>query len=114
MRTIVVGSRHVSTYDDLLDAVEEAQFTPSSITSSITRWGDKLAEKYAREHNLKIHRVKLRPILNAEYSRDFELIRNSDAMIILYSGMSHDTKHLFELAQEFHLTIFRWNVRLIS
>ena len=116
MRTIVVGSRHVSTYDDLLDAVEGAQFTPSAIVSSTSRWGDKLGEKYAQEYDLEIIRVSLRAPYNeySEYERDLRMIQMSKAMIILYSGMSSDTRALFELVQKHQLHIFKWNVRLIS
>ncbi len=113
MRTIVVGSRHVSTYDDLLDAIEEAQFTPSAIVSSISRWGDKLGEKYAQENSLEIIRVPIKHHIN-EYERDLKMISLSSAMIILYSGMSSDTRYLFDMAQKHQLLIFKWNVRLIS
>lgn len=116
MRTIVVGSRHVSTYDDLLDAIEWAHFTPSAIVSSIGRWGDKLGEKYAREYDLEIIRVPMKTphTQHTEYERDLKLIRMSSAMIVLYSGMSSDTRFLFELAQKYKLHIFKWNVKLIS
>ena len=118
MRTIITGSKTVVTYQDLLDAIDNAPFKVTSIVSGIIHWGDALGERYANENDLSIERIEAEVFDHrnrAEYLRMVDMIDHADALIVLWSGMSNDMQVLSHLAHSRSIIIiFIWHVKAIS
>jgi hypothetical protein len=99
MKLIIAGSRTLTRYEWLVDAILQSGFKPREIVSGGARGPDKLGERYAAEMGIQ---VKLFPAQwdkfgkSAGYRRNAEMGDYADALLILYDGVSKGSKHMFE------------------
>lgn len=107
-RLVVCGCRDFSDYNLLsleIDAYVKKLDNAFSliIISGGASGADKLGEKYAKEHNLK---VELYPALWDKYGKSAGVVRNremadvSDGVIAFWDGESKGTKSMIESARE--------------
>lgn len=117
MKTLIVGSKIVVEYDDLVNAIKYAPFQPTKIISTSNRWGDQLGERYARENNLPISYFNI-PIYfppNVEIVHQlYEMLSFIDALIILWAGMSIDTQMIARIAYEKKIKTSIWYVKALD
>jgi hypothetical protein len=107
MKLAVVGSRTFNNYDLLKKEIDEIrkQYNITEIVSGGANGADKLAEKYARENNLKI---TIFPALWNKYGKRAGFIRNEkiwqhcDLGIAFWDGESKGTKHSFLLSKKYN------------
>ena len=109
MRVIVAGSREFNDYDVVKEAIEESQFSVTTIVSGGARGVDALGEQYAEEMNLKLnlfypdwdlHRKAAGPIRNAK------MAENADALVAIWDGKSRGTKNMIETARKKGLRVY--------
>ncbi len=104
MKLAVVGSRSFNDYDCLskeLDYIRKKQ-NITLIVSGGANGADRLAEQYAREHNIEILILKAewdKHGKRAGYIRNVEIWNNSDFGIAFWDGKSKGTQHSFEIAK---------------
>lgn len=121
MITIVAGSRHISDYNILLEAIKEAQvierIIPTSIVSGTAKGADKLGERYAVEQGLPLMQYPAdwkKHGIRAGFIRNTEMAEKSEALIALWDGKSNGTKHMIKEARRLNLRVFVYCVKKTS
>lgn len=114
MRTIVAGSRGVSSFE-LVEWVCLSAFwqwqepRPEHILCGLARGVDALGEKFAHKYKIP---VKYYPADWAGYGRsaghvrNMEMSRNADALIAIWDGASPGTKHMIDMARARHIETY--------
>lgn len=96
----IVGSRGFNDYKLLSDHVR--LYKPSLIVSGGARGADKLAEQYAKEHNIEMLIIKPEWDLygnEAGFRRNIDIINHADSVIAFWDGESKGTKHSISIAK---------------
>lgn len=101
MRTIIAGSRGVTDYTLVEEAVAQSGFTITEVVSGCARGVDKLGEEWASLHQVPVKRFPANWDLlgkSAGFIRNEEMGDYADALIAVWSYGSHGTKHMIEVA----------------
>ena len=109
MRTIIAGSRGITDYRQVCDAVTESCFDVTTVVSGTARGVDQLGEQWARGHGVPVDRFPAqwnRDGKAAGYKRNVVMAILSDALIALWDGKSRGTKHMIEEAKRRGLRVF--------
>lgn len=114
MKTIIAGSRGITDYDIVLDAMRLARqkkIVPTVVVSGAARGVDKLGERWGHERGLEV--VQFPAIWKmfgkgAGRVRNAQMARYSDALVAVWDGQSRGTKHMIEVArlQGLHLYVY--------
>ena len=108
LRVIVAGSRTITDYRLVVQAIQESGFTIREIISGGARGVDQLGLRYARGHKIPT------AVFPANWKRDGRaagFIRNekmaevAHALIAVWDGKSKGTKHMIDLARKLDLTV---------
>lgn len=106
MRTIIAGSRSITNYQVLLDALACIDWTITEIISGMAGGADLLGEQHAKENNIPLNQF---PALwkrygrQAGYLRNVEMAENADACIVLWDGQSRGAKMMIDIAKQHKL-----------
>ena len=101
MRVIIAGSRTITSYDTVKEAVANSGFTITTVISGCARGVDQLGEKWANENGVKIARF---PANWEKYGKRAGAIRNAamadnaDALIAVWDGKSAGTRDMIKQA----------------
>jgi len=106
MKFAIVGSRTFNDYELLKDEVDKL-LKECNITEIVTggaKGADSLAERYAKENNLKL--TIFHPEWNkygkrAGYIRNDKIWQYADIGIAFWDGKSKGTQHSFKLAEKY-------------
>lgn len=111
MRTIIAGSRGITDYKVVCDAIESAALfgiEPGQVVSGAANGVDKLGERWAAEHGVPVRQFvpewKQGP--TAGFARNYTMAQNSDALIAVWDGKSEGTKHMINLARKYKLAVY--------
>ena len=104
-RLVVAGSRDFDDYALLSAALDKllAGKTNITIVSGTARGADRLGERYAAEHNLRIERF---PAEWEKYHkgagpiRNMKMVQSADAVIVFWDNESSGTKNIIECARK--------------
>ena len=109
MRTIIAGSRKITDYKTVLNAIrksiEISGIRPTCIISGGANGIDKLGEKFAKEFEfpLEIHNAEWDKYGNkAGFVRNEQMALVSDALIAIWDGESKGTKHSIDLSTKYN------------
>lgn len=108
MRTIIAGSRTITQYSALLEALEFADWEMTHIISGMARGVDSLGERYARENKIRLSGYRAlweEHGKRAGYLRNVQMAESADACVIVWDGKSRGTRHMIRVAQEHGLQI---------
>jgi hypothetical protein len=114
MKTIIAGSRDITSYDIIEAAIQESGFEITEVISGTARGVDRLGERWAELHNIPIRRF---PAMwgvygkRAGFQRNIQMLRNADALVAVWDGKSKGTNHTIKCAKDFELKTF---VKMIS
>ena len=106
MKLAIVGSRTFNDYELLKNEVNKliTEYNITEIVSGEANGADKLAERYARENELKLtvyyaqwHRYGKK----AGYMRNDKIWQYADLGIAFWDGKSKGTQHSFKLAEKY-------------
>ena len=109
MKVIIAGSRTITDYQVVEEAIKESGFNIVEVVSGKARGVDRLGELYAELNNLYIksfwadwHRYgkAAGPIRNRQMA-DY-----ADALIAVWDGQSKGTLHMINIAKEKELKVF--------
>ncbi len=115
MRTIIAGSRNITRYKDVEDAVLFGSITPTVILSGGANGVDKLGEQWAVEYNrpLEVYPADWeRYGRGAGFKRNALMASKADALIAVWDGKSHGTHHMIQIANNMGLKVFVYKVDL--
>ena len=99
MKIVIAGSRSITDYTVLCDAIFLSDFSISEIVSGCARGPDSLGERWAIEHSIPIHKF---PADWGRFGKAAGSYRNSDmadycdAGIILWDGESKGTLDMID------------------
>ena len=118
MKTIIAGSRFEekpkiieARYAELLDAMADFELfgTITQVVSGTARGVDRLGERWAREHGIRVARFPadwLNHGTSAGFRRNQEMANYADALIALWDGQSRGTANMIDLARRRGLLVF--------
>lgn len=109
MRTIVAGSRTVTDYATVEQAIKDCPWVISKIISGHAKGVDKLGELYAKAHKipLEIYPAQWEIYGNrAGYVRNEHMASKADTLIAIWDGVSTGTGHMIDIARSMGLKIF--------
>jgi len=109
MKTIIAGSREVTSYHEVKQAIEKSEFDITQVVSGCARGVDRLGEKFAADYNIPC--VKFPADWNthgkrAGYLRNQQMADYADALIAIWDGESRGTKHMIDIATKAGLAVY--------
>lgn len=102
MRTIIAGSRGCTDMGELLAAIADCGWFPTTVISGTARGADRLGEIWANEERVPCERFPPdwgRHGKSAGYKRNEKMADNAEALIALWDGASVGTRHMIDIAQ---------------
>ena len=102
MKVIIAGSRDITDYNIVYEAVNNSGVAPyiTEIVSGGARGVDKLGELYAKNNNIpvKIFLADWNTYnKSAGYKRNLEMGNYADYLIAVWNGESKGTKHMIDI-----------------
>lgn len=130
MITIIAGSRIITNYEVVLNAINASQFDISAVVSGRVPGVDLLGERYATELDLPIHyfvpqwdnittpgadvRVnqygkKYNAL--AGFMRNDEMAKFAESLIAVWDGKSKGTQHMIKKMRSLNKPVFIWTIK---
>lgn len=109
MKVIIAGSRTITHYEDVWDAVKDSGFGFTEVVSGGAKGVDQLGEQWAHEHGVPI--VRFIPEWTkyghaAGPMRNDKMARYAEALVAVWDGESRGTKNMIELATRYNLKVY--------
>lgn len=109
MKVIIAGSRSITDYLAVSQAINEAHFDITEVVSGGAPGVDRLGEKWA-----KIQGIPIKQFLaewgkrgkKAGYLRNVEMAKYADSLILVWDNRSHGSRMMREIAKDFDLHMF--------
>lgn len=109
MHVIIAGSRGLTNRRLISHAIHASGFPISSVISGAARGVDQLGERWAKEHGIPVLRMPAEWKTygrSAGYRRNEDMASLGDALIAIWDGKSHGTRHMIETARKRGLRVF--------
>ncbi len=109
MKVIIAGSRKIDSYDRVLGVVANSNFKITEIVSGAAKGVDSIGEDIAYNFGIPVVRF---PAAWDKYGKVAGYIRNeqmanyADALIAIWDGRSHGTKHMITVAKKLSLQVY--------
>lgn len=113
MRTILAGSRSCEDLHDMEDAIAFSKINITHVLNGRAKGADHLGVLWARNNNIPITEFLAdweRYGRGAGFKRNAQMAANADALIALWDGKSHGTKHMIDIATAMKLRVFVYEV----
>lgn len=117
MKTIIAGSRTITDYDLVVQAVKESGFTITEVVCGLAKGPDTLGEQYAIENNIPIAYFPADWSGNGRAAgpiRNEQMGNYSQALICVWDGKSRGSKHMIDYAKKKNLLVYVKNVNEIN
>ena len=113
MKVIIAGSRFITNYELLLDAIIEADFEITEVVCGAAVGVDSMGERYAKENNIKLsyfyadwHSLGKA----AGFKRNEQMGNYGEGLIAVWDGKSKGTKHMISYAKKRKLKVYVKNL----
>jgi hypothetical protein len=109
MKTIIAGSRSITNYDQILEAISLSNIIITTVISGTANGVDKLGERFAKDHDIPVLQFPAdwdKYGKKAGYLRNIEMAEVGDALICVWDGQSHGSKHMIEIATRRGLKVY--------
>lgn len=112
MKCVICGSRSITSYELLVEAIKDSGFEITEVISGSARGADLLGERWAEENGVKLTRM---PAQWVKYGKRAGPLRNEEmaryaapdgCMIALWDGESSGTQNSISLAQQYKLKLY--------
>ena len=108
MIVIIGGSRGITDYAEVCQAIHDCGYEITKIITGGARGVDRLGERYAQEHGIA---CEARPATwalgrSAGFVRNRELAELGDALVAVYDGQSRGTAHVINLMRKLGKPVF--------
>lgn len=113
MKTIIAGSRDIADMFLLMKAIQLSQFNISEVVCGMATGMDTIGERWALYNDIPV--IYFPADWNtlgkrAGYVRNKEMAKYGEGLIAIWNGVSKGTKHMIDLAVEYKLKTFVWNL----
>lgn len=108
MKTIIAGSRQISDYAMVEDAISQCAWRPTVVISGAARGVDTLGERWAEDNGVPVERFPAdwgKHGKSAGYKRNLEMVDHAEALIAIWDGESRGTKHMIDIARRAGLKV---------
>lgn len=108
MKTIIAGSRNITDYSIVEDALTKISWRVTGVVSGTARGVDRLGEQWARNHGVTVRQF---PADWDKYGkaagsiRNEEMASNADALVAIWDGASRGTQNMVEQAKRHGLKV---------
>lgn len=109
MKVIIAGSRDITDYAMLEEAVHASGFEVTEVVSGGARGVDTMGERWAKEHGVPVKVFKAQWDLHGKRAgpfRNMEMGDYADALIALWDGKSRGTLHMINYSESRHLRVW--------
>ena len=113
MRTIIAGSRNITDYNVLLQAIQECPFSISTILSGTARGVDKMGERFAVEQKIPLEKYPAdwnKYGKSAGYKRNELMAEKAEALLSIWDGKSKGTKNMINIAKIKGLKVYIYKI----
>jgi len=109
MKVIIAGSRSITSFDAVLNAIQWAQMDITEVVSGGAKGVDALGERWA-----KLNEVPIKRFLpdwkqfgkSAGPRRNEQMAQYADGLIAVWDGKSRGTEHMIETARRVGLEVY--------
>ena len=101
MRVIIAGTRTITDYGFVEDAINKSGFDITEVVCGMASGVDSLGERYAKEHDIPVAYYPADWDVHgrrAGYIRNIEMAKNADALIAIIKDDSPGTMHMIKEA----------------
>lgn len=101
MKTIIAGSRGITNYRTVVEAVEASGFVITEVVSGGARGVDQLGERYAILNHVELTTMPAEWNTygrSAGQRRNIQMADYAEALIAVWDGESRGTKHMIDAA----------------
>lgn len=109
MKTIIAGSRSITSYDLVTNAVAKSGFDISEVFCGAARGVDLAGSVWAKAHNVPVRYFPAdwRNLgKRAGFARNETMAQEADALVAVWDGKSPGTKHMIDIARKAGLKVF--------
>jgi len=109
MNVLVCGSRDVTNYMAVEDAITESGYVITKLISGAARGVDSLAVQWAKDNNIPYEEFPAdweKYGRKAGYLRNEEMVNKADAVIAVWDGVSKGTGHSITIASKKKIPVF--------
>lgn len=114
MKVIIAGSRGITDYDLVTEAITKSGFEITEVVSGGANGVDKLGEKFAVRNDIPI-KVFLADWVKKKASagiiRNAHMANYAEALIAVWDGKSAGTKNMIDTATKKGLKVFVWKTQ---
>ena len=117
MRVIIAGSRFITKYDLVVDAVKESGFNITEVVCGASNGVDSLGERYAKENGIKLSYfyADWKGLgKRAGNARNEQMGNYGEALIAVWDGKSPGTKHMINYAKKKKLKVYVKNINEVN
>lgn len=104
MRLVICGSRTITSGTTVFACIDSARLRATTVLSGMARGVDRLAIRWAREHNIPVERFHAdwpRHGRVAGMLRNALMVDSADALLAIWDGVSPGTRHAINFAKRF-------------
>ncbi len=111
MKTIIAGSRLITSYDLVKIVIQDSEFTITKVISGCACGVDKLGEQWAKENGNEIDQY---PALwdqygkSAGYHRNEVMASNAEALILIWDGKSKGSAHMLKQGYKYKIKVYQY------
>ena len=109
MKVIIAGSRNITEYAVVIQAIKESFFDITEVVSGGARGVDSLGEQFAGEYakDFKLFPADWAALgKKAGYVRNTQMAKYAEALIAIWDGQSKGTEHMINQARQYGLQIY--------
>jgi hypothetical protein len=109
LKVIIAGSRSITDYETVAQAIKESGFSVSEVVSGLAVGPDTFGKWWAEEQGVPIIEFPAEWKIygkRAGYLRNEEMAQYADALVAVWDGKSPGTKHMIDIARRAGLEVF--------
>jgi len=109
MKTIIAGSREITDYTVVRDAIEASGFKITTVFNGCARGVDLCGTWWANFNDVPVKDFPADWAMNGKAAgpmRNVQMAESADALVAVWDGESRGTKHMIETAKKHKLKVF--------
>ena len=113
MKLIVAGSRSITSYNTVRDAIRASGFTSqiTEIVSGCAKGVDASGDQWAQINSIPVKRFPANWDKYGKLSgqmRNYEMAEYADALVAVWDGESRGTAHMIQVMRNLNKSVFIW------
>lgn len=106
MKTIVAGSRSITSYEKVKRAIEESNIEITEVVCGMAQGADLLGKQWADENQIPVKEMPAQWMVDgkldraAGHKRNYEMAKYAEALIAVWNGYSDGTASMIRFAEK--------------